>query len=521
MPGAALSGWFFFCPPTLPTLSWLLLCFCLGTGVGGKWRGRQPEFGPAEVTIKVQEGQTARLPCVVFHLNDRAVTWLRRRDLHILTTGHHTYSADDRFQVVHRPGSDEWTLVVSYAQLRDSGIYECQVNTDPKLSRPVTLNVYDSSQPISVTKSKVFVANNTASTKDGHLRVEIKGPRELYIEEGSSLTLSCLVTSSYGPSTLIYWYHDTRLIDYSSARGGIKLQIDHEKGETTARLVVESVGPEDSGMYSCVPPGSHPASVRVHVHQGKQEAAIQQGVMNETSASTRLAPFTLVPCLLLLLLLLLCLPHLLLFLPPPHSHLPILPCLVLCVSATQAKLSFLHCFFIYVPTLLLSQPTFSLVRSYVPRLILRTCTFTQYLRRCGEATVGLIIPPFTSALRDSERRLVSYSLAVLSSHMCLSHVLSVSFPLSCFALVCTSLAFMTCCYLLFCCYPGFPSLSSRAFIATLLMTLLGAVLLVIRTMSLSLRYLSLPVALTAIVRESLSTLISSLPCPSLQVASPS
>ncbi|KAG7161647.1 Zwei Ig domain protein zig-8-like 10, partial [Homarus americanus] len=70
------------------------------------------------------------------------VTWLRRRDLHILTTGHHTYSADDRFQVVHSQDSDQWTLVVTYAQLRDSGIYECQVNTDPKLSRPVTLNVY-------------------------------------------------------------------------------------------------------------------------------------------------------------------------------------------------------------------------------------------------------------------------------------------------------------------------------------------------------------------------------------------
>ncbi|XP_069957604.1 uncharacterized protein [Cherax quadricarinatus] len=196
-----------------------------------------------------------------------AVTWLRQRDLHILTTGHHTYSADDRFQVVHSPGSDQWTLVLTYAQLRDSGVYECQVNTDPKLSRPVNLSVYNTSQPISVTKSKVFVANNTASTRDGHLRVEILGQRELYIEEGSSLTLNCLVTSSYGPATLVYWYHDTRLIDYSSARGGIKLKIDHEKGETTARLVVNTVRTDDSGMYSCVPPGSHPASIRVHVHQ--------------------------------------------------------------------------------------------------------------------------------------------------------------------------------------------------------------------------------------------------------------
>lgn len=44
-------------------------------------------------------------------------------------------------QVVHSEGSDEWTLVVRYTQARDAGIYDCQVNTDPKLSRPVTLNV--------------------------------------------------------------------------------------------------------------------------------------------------------------------------------------------------------------------------------------------------------------------------------------------------------------------------------------------------------------------------------------------
>ncbi|XP_069164045.1 uncharacterized protein [Procambarus clarkii] len=338
-----------------PQLFWLLLSCstcCLGTGPGGKWKTQQPEFGPTESTVTVQEGQTASLPCVVLHLNDRAVTWLRRRDLHILTTGHHTYSADDRFQVVHSPGSDQWTLVVTSAQLRDSGIYECQVNTDPKLSRPVTLNVYDSTQPISVSKSKVFVANNTASTRDGHLRVEILGPRELNIEEGSSLTISCLVTSTYGPSTLVYWYHDTRMIDYASARGGIKLKIDHDTGETTARLVVEKVGAEDSGMYSCVPAGSHPASVRVQVHQGNQEAAIQQAGMNETSSSSTLAPLSLLSHLLLLLLLLLYLPQAFFCLHTFHSCMPVISCLLLCWFVSQANLSLLHCF-IYIYNFLL------------------------------------------------------------------------------------------------------------------------------------------------------------------------
>ncbi|XP_071517035.1 zwei Ig domain protein zig-8-like [Panulirus ornatus] len=284
-------------------LLWLLCSYLAGVGVADGWWGKSPEFGRAEDTVTVEEGETAKLPCVVYHLNERAVTWLRRRDLHILTAGRHTYSADDRFQVVHTEGSDEWTLVVRYAQLRDAGLYDCQVNTDPKLSRPVTLIVLDGGREMTAAKPKVFVANNTASTKDGHLRVQIQGPRELYIEEGSSLSLTCLVTSSSGPSTPVYWYHDTNLIDYNSPRGGVNLKIDQGRGETTTRLVVSAVGPGDSGMYSCVPPGSHPASVRVHVQKGDHEAAIQQGGLDESkSVSTASLPHPYLPLFLLFLL---------------------------------------------------------------------------------------------------------------------------------------------------------------------------------------------------------------------------
>ncbi|XP_071550358.1 zwei Ig domain protein zig-8-like [Panulirus ornatus] len=261
-----------------------LFCFCLGVGVRGGWWDRSPEFGPALDRVTVLEGETARLPCVVMNLSDRSVTWLRRRDLHILTAGHHTYSADQRFKVAHTEGSNQWTLVLSFAQMRDAGIYDCQVNTHHKLSRPVTLTVLD--PRLQRTKTKVFVANNTASTKDGHLKVEILGPRELYIEKGSSLSLTCLVTSSDKPSTLVYWYHDTSLIDYNSPRGGVNLKIDRGRGETTTRLVVSSVGPGDSGMYSCVPEGSHPATVLVHVQKGDHEAAIQQGPSLSNHCST-------------------------------------------------------------------------------------------------------------------------------------------------------------------------------------------------------------------------------------------
>ncbi|XP_064122841.1 uncharacterized protein LOC135227010 isoform X2 [Macrobrachium nipponense] len=276
------------------------------SGDGGQGSFTGPQFGETESTVSVSAGKTASLPCVVHHLSDKSVTWLRRRDLHILTVGLQTYSADDRFKVIHREGSDEWTLLVRYAQPRDAGIYDCQINTDPKISHPVTLRVVldTSGKEAAPTKTKVFVANNTASTSDGDLRVEIQGPRELYIEEGSSLSLTCLVTSSNGPSTLVYWYHNTNLIDYNSPRGGVNLKIDRGRGQTITHLLVSSVGQGDSGMYSCVPTGSHPATVRVHVNQGENEAAIQQGGLDETSCAScprsfQLLPLLLLPCCLL------------------------------------------------------------------------------------------------------------------------------------------------------------------------------------------------------------------------------
>ena len=51
------------------------------------------------------------------------------------------------------------------------------------------------------------------------------GPRERHIDVGSSLTLLCVVTSRLGPATLVYWYHDTALLDYNSPRGGVTMQV--------------------------------------------------------------------------------------------------------------------------------------------------------------------------------------------------------------------------------------------------------------------------------------------------------
>lgn len=61
------------------------------------------------------------------------MSWIRQRDLHILTAGLFTYTSDQRFSVVQRPVLDhassmdgatsDWILQIKFVQPRDAGIY--------------------------------------------------------------------------------------------------------------------------------------------------------------------------------------------------------------------------------------------------------------------------------------------------------------------------------------------------------------------------------------------------------------
>ncbi|KAK8386332.1 hypothetical protein O3P69_010776 [Scylla paramamosain] len=95
----------------------------------------QPVFDEAAPrSVSSLSGGTAYLHCVVHHLGGGSVSWIRRRDLHILTVGTYTYTTDQRFEVVHAAPSRDWILKLRYAQERDSGLYDCQVSRRPVLT---------------------------------------------------------------------------------------------------------------------------------------------------------------------------------------------------------------------------------------------------------------------------------------------------------------------------------------------------------------------------------------------------
>lgn len=69
------------------------------------------------------------------------VSFVRHRDLHILTVATYTYTSDQRFTATYHRDTNEWTLQIKWAQKRDAGAYECQISTQPVKSFSIDLSI--------------------------------------------------------------------------------------------------------------------------------------------------------------------------------------------------------------------------------------------------------------------------------------------------------------------------------------------------------------------------------------------
>ncbi|XP_014239153.1 hemicentin-1-like isoform X2 [Trichogramma pretiosum] len=216
------------------------------------------DVSPRNVTTVV--GQTAELSCHVKHPADRTVSWMRKRDLHILTSSIYTFTGDGRFSVLHPETTDEWRLRIAYVQPRDAGIYECQINTEPKLMLPFLLRV------------------EAAQAK-------IREPEDVYVKKGSTISLTCVVNVHSTPPSSVSWHHGASLVDFDSPRGGISLETEKTESGTTSKLLVTQARLSDSGNYTCIPSNANPASVTVHVLNGEHPAAMQHGGTAMSSAA--------------------------------------------------------------------------------------------------------------------------------------------------------------------------------------------------------------------------------------------
>ncbi|XP_063884646.1 cell adhesion molecule DSCAML1-like isoform X1 [Scylla paramamosain] len=198
-----------------------------------------------------QLGTSVFLPCRTTHSMERQVSWVRRRDWHILTSGTLTYTREGRFAVHHPEGSTEWTLAIKYVTLEDAGTYECQVSTGAgQASHIVRLEVVSP-------------------------RAVIPGRGTRHVQAGSTISLTCLIEQSPEAPQYIFWYHDSRMINYDRRRGGVEVRVQAGP-KVASRLKVSGARPEDSGNYTCAAANTEAASVFVYVTEADNKIAAVQ-----------------------------------------------------------------------------------------------------------------------------------------------------------------------------------------------------------------------------------------------------
>ncbi|XP_043257906.1 zwei Ig domain protein zig-8-like [Colletes gigas] len=202
--------------------------------------------------ITAQLGRHAYLPCKVRQLGNKSVSWIRRRDSHILAVDKTMFVPDERFQALFVDAVDSWTLQVKYVQQRDEGEYECQISTDPKKSHIIKLNIVVP-------------------------KIEIIGDRDMYVKTGSTVAIRCMIKQSLEGPFYVFWYHEgNRILD--KQLGKIDIQTERINNDTISSLEIHNAKTEDSGNYTCSPSSLDSASVQLHVLNGEHPAAIQRGI---------------------------------------------------------------------------------------------------------------------------------------------------------------------------------------------------------------------------------------------------
>ncbi|XP_026493446.2 uncharacterized protein LOC113398773 isoform X1 [Vanessa tameamea] len=236
--------------------------------------------GPAfdvqqQTALLARVGEAVALRCRVLHLADRAVSWVRSSDLQILTHAGAVFTADARVSCYEAPagpgagdtGSDELlgdiltsrddagrvtgavhTLRIERLRMSDSGRYECQINTEPKLSLFFNLTVVaESALPVVSVRAVGTNGGAVWGARGGATRLTCEARYEV---THSSAELSADVLAALPPLRM-RWLHNGITLDPQGSRGGISLDTERWAGRVVSRLTLAQLSALDAGRYTC------------------------------------------------------------------------------------------------------------------------------------------------------------------------------------------------------------------------------------------------------------------------------
>ena len=109
----------------------------------------------------------------------------------------------------------------------------------------------------------------------------IQGGEEYHVDDGSPISLTCLIESTPVAPQYIFWYHNERMVNYDTERG-IEVFVTSNEGRTQSRLTFSNANEGDRGNYTCSPSNSAPATVQLFVTKKGEFPLAYLGVLGVT-----------------------------------------------------------------------------------------------------------------------------------------------------------------------------------------------------------------------------------------------
>ncbi|XP_034933668.1 lachesin [Chelonus insularis] len=180
----------------------------------------------------VTQGRDVSFTCVVNHLHNFRVAWIKSDSRAILAIHTHMVTHNPRLSVTHN-GHDTWKLHISNVQKNDSGTYMCQVNTDPMRSQMGYM----------VVQIPPDIMDDEST--DGYVT-----------QERGNIKLRCVATGIPQP-TVTWRREDGRNITLRE-EGREKISVKNFDGET---LNLTGVLRQEMGNYLCIASNGVPPTI--------------------------------------------------------------------------------------------------------------------------------------------------------------------------------------------------------------------------------------------------------------------
>ncbi len=197
--------------------------------------------------VAAVEGRDLFLVCAFTKpLRRHKISFMRLRDFSLLYIGRHKHTPEKKFTLVSSTDLRVWTLRLKSVVPKDSGLYECQVNTSP---RPLTrlLNV-----TVLPGRARIEAPYSSYGGRGRSRQMEATRPspdsEAIYLNVGGKLTLRCLIETGPVKPQFILWYREDKLVEYSA--DAIVNTVTNGSSHTSL-LEVRNVSVKDSGEYRC------------------------------------------------------------------------------------------------------------------------------------------------------------------------------------------------------------------------------------------------------------------------------